>query len=532
MKVRAAVSLTCGLLTGILLTGSGVAWSQSAERNTRHALIIGIGLYADSNVTPLSGVKHDMLSARRMAAAMAVPAANIRELRDLDATRERIVTEISALHRRMREGDRVFLYFSGHGTRWFEDSVQRTGCTEGLLSSDSQVITNGDLAERLAPVAKLADKLVVFYDTCFSGGVAGAPFRTRVVRSGDQVITPKFTRNVAPEQCAVPANFQSRSLAGAMQQNRTAAQNVVHIAASQPDEASFDISTVGGLATAAWRDCLLGEARDSDDSGAVTIGEVTQCAQVKVNAARVGQTGISGQNFTVAGNLQFVPAWMAGSFVSPSPASTLTPTPMPGPGPGALPTAVTPSVSVQPPLAPALAPAPALKAKPADILAEVHGQRDGARQVVALARQARLKIGSDPLKLDITSASDGYLYIALAGSDGQSLYLLYPNALASNNRVRAGQKLVLPDPAWEIVAAGPPGLETLLVMVTDAPRELATLAAAREGPFLRTLMDGTGRVRLQALLGNGTPAAGCGKPGQATCSDAFGSVLLKIDTVP
>ena len=147
-------------------------------------------------------------------------------------------------------------------------------------------------------------------------------------------------------------------------------------------------------------------------------------------------------------------------------------------------------------------------------------------------RQPRLRIGVDALQLEVTPAHDGHLYVALAGSDGQSLVLLYPNELAPDNRVRAGQRVSLPGPGWEIVAGGPPGPETLLVMVSDAPRDLGRLAREPAGPFVKSLLDEAGRARLQGVLGNGTPSAGCGRAGAPSCSDAFGSALLQVETVP
>lgn len=468
------------------------AQAPQPERNTRHALLIGIGDYSDPEVPALKGTVHDMQSARRMARAMAVPESNVTLLRDRDATAERIRSELDALHRRMAEGDRVFVYYSGHGTRWQDPGNPRGACTEGLLASDGQVLTNTELGDRLAPLARRADKMLVFYDACFSGGLAEAPTRTRTLQLGSATVTPKFTRVGAPEACAQPSNFRTRSLTGALQQAQALPQNVVHVAASRPDEASFDSSAVGGFATVAWRDCLLGQARDLDGSGAITVDEVTQCAQAKVDTALAGQAGITGQRLTVAGNKGFVPAWMGAAFV-PAAATRV--------------------------------------ASPAEILNELHGQRDGARAVVATVRQPRLRIGTDALEIDITSARDGHLYVALAGSDGRSLYLLYPNDLARDNKVRAGQRVALPGAGWEVIAAGPPGPETLLVMVTDAPRDLSALGQEKAGPFMKTLLDAQGRSRLQAVLANGTPAPGCGKSGAASCSDAFGAALLQVQTV-
>ena len=195
MKALAAVALTA---LAAVLALPAPAQPLPAERNTRHALIIGVGDYIDPAVPPLKGVKHDMVSARRMAAAMAIPEANIRTLRDHEATAERIRGEIAALQSRMDDGDRVFIYYSGHGTRWFDEAVKADGCTEGLMAADGKVLTNVELGQRLAPLAMRADKMLVFYDACFSGGVAGAPFRTRSLNVGGAVVTPKFTRVGAP----------------------------------------------------------------------------------------------------------------------------------------------------------------------------------------------------------------------------------------------------------------------------------------------------------------------------------------------
>ena len=470
------------------------AQTPTAARQTRHALLIAIGDYADPAVEPLPGIEHDIASARRMAQAMAVPDSQLTVLRDRQATAQGIRDAISALQSRVQDGDRVFVYFSGHGTRWYDPAVPAGGCTEGLLAADGQVLGNTEMGARLAPLARRADKLLVFYDTCFSGGIAAAAAaaaaRTRTFAPGQAVVTPKFSSAGSPQACAQASNFRTRSLAQTLQQSQALPQNVVHVAASRPDELSFDSSTRGGYATAAWRDCLLGEARDLDGSGAITVDEVTQCAQAKVSAALAGQAGISGQRLTVAGNAAFVPAWMGGALETGARA-----------------------------------------ARPAEILTELHGQRDGARTVSAVARRGVLKIGVDPLQLDITPSRDGYLYIAQAGSDGRSLYLLYPNQLAADNRVRAGRALTLPAPGWEIVAAGPPGPETLLVMVTDAPRDLGGLATEAAGPFMKTLLDGKGRALLQGVLAGGTPAPGCGQAGKPGCSDAYGSALLRIETV-
>ena len=225
MKRGAALALAMlGMAGAVAQTPSTAASSVAVERQTRHALVIGIGEYADAEIPALKGIGHDINSARRMASAMGVPAANITVLRDRAATAERIRAEIDALNVRVRDGDRVFVYYSGHGTRWYDEVLKNDGCTEGLMASDGQVLSNVELGRRLAPLTQRADKMLVFYDACFSGGVAGAPLRTRSFSLGGEQITPKFTRAGAPELCAQPSNFRTRSLASMLQQLQTSSR--------------------------------------------------------------------------------------------------------------------------------------------------------------------------------------------------------------------------------------------------------------------------------------------------------------------
>ena len=83
-----ARALALAAWLGLLQGPAGTAGAQPlpAERQTRHALIIGIGEYADPEVPALRGIVHDVASARRMARAMAVPDAQVTLLRAKEAT--------------------------------------------------------------------------------------------------------------------------------------------------------------------------------------------------------------------------------------------------------------------------------------------------------------------------------------------------------------------------------------------------------------------------------------------------------------
>jgi hypothetical protein len=505
------------LVLAWVVGGPVAAWAQAlpapaAAAAQRHALIIAIGEYGDPTVPPLRGMGHDVASARRIAEALAVPAANTRLLRDHDATAAAIRFQIRSLGERVAPGDRVFVYYSGHGTRVAQAASAsaaaagpaggpgETTCTEGLLAADGRVLGNADLAEMLAPLARKADKLMVFYDACYSGGLATEAAKSRSLRSaggggaaGGEIVSPKFVRLGTPTACAEASNVRSRSLAVELGARQAWPDNVIHVAASRSDEVSFDSSYTGGYATMAWRDCLLGEARDIDGSGAVTMAEIGACAQLRLNRLLAGLPGISGQTLVLAGNVNIVPA----ATVPAAAPAAAAPGPAPSPGPAVA----------------------RVAASNAQVLAEVHAQRDAARSVEMRIARPRLVAGRDALGLELVSARAGHVYIALAHADGRGLTLLYPNALDDNNRIAAGVPLRLPGPKWAVLAQPPAGTETLLALVTDRPRDLNALLLdpdSRASPFMRSLVDARGRAVLHQVLVGG---------------EAFGAALAEVETV-
>ncbi len=197
------------------------AWASS-----NHALLIGISRYdPKTSATPLPGVPHDLESAARIAGALGVPRANIRVLSDSAATKTAIVNELQHLTARVSEGGRAMIYFSGHGTRWFDPTAK--GCVEGLYTYEGQVIVNREFAELAKKLGDKADKLIIMFDACHSEGVTSTG-RTRSV-SGD--LSPKFfvRANDSPESCSRPANQRTRSLFTESRLVGIHAENIIHI---------------------------------------------------------------------------------------------------------------------------------------------------------------------------------------------------------------------------------------------------------------------------------------------------------------
>ncbi len=124
--------------------------------------------------------------------------------------------------------------------------------------------------------------------------------------------------------------------------------------------------------------------------------------------------------------------------------------------------------------------------------------------------------------MTLTSSHDGHVYLVLLGSDRKSFYVLFPNGLDDDNRIRARQPLSLPRSDWALKAAGPPGLNHLLVLVTDTPRDLGALKIApptAAAPFTFALTDLPGRrALLDMMIGQGVTGR----------SESFGARLLSV----
>lgn len=486
-------------------TPAAAASAPSQPRAGRHALIIAIGDYINPAVPPLLGTDYDIDSASQMASAMQVPAQNIRVLRNREATAARIEQEIAELNRRTQPGDRVFFYFSGHGSRYFNTAASEQGCVEALLPTDNVPLTNGRIASLLKPIADKADKMFVFYDACHSGGILGKPLAVTRSLAGRRKLTPKFSPAGVADMCAKPANIKTRSLSSEAASAGALPQNIVMVSSSRPDEVSFDDEQGGGVATQAWRDCMLHDVKDLDQSGAISVNEIADCAQKQMESRFAGDKQFGVQHMILGGNAGFVPGWLAsGNAAHSQPGATLA--------------------GAAPPAGAALA----------DILA----QSDPRRKVIIGAPSKVLRIGKDALELTVTSSHDGHVYIVLLGSDNHSYYMLFPNERDRNNTIQAGQTLKLPRPQWRITAQGPAGTDRMLVVVSAAPRELSVLGDNKSGPFTYSLTDGAGRARLQWLLSTSAAAsqAEC-QPGAAArdavrCTDAYGAALAEFTELP
>ena len=554
LNMQAGASAVAGLSSGREASGNtaltlGVrSIPQMTPRINRHALIIGVGQYGDASVPPLPGTKLDRVSATQMAQAMQVPDSNIQYLQDEQATGENIRAALQSLTARVQDGDRVFIHYSGHGTRYNDPQVG--GCVEALLPYDGMskgTISNREVASLLSGITQKTDKLFVMYDACHSGGLVApsTAARTRGIANvnDEGALRPKFAG--ISEECGRPVNIKTRGLVSEQVSRGAVPQDIIHLSAARDNEISFDDEHKGGLATQYMRDCMLRDAKDLDGSGAINIDEIRQCAQDKINRRMQNDNNFKPHNLVLSGNPNFVPAWFSqGGAPATNVMTALAPADKP-----ATPNAATASVAapIAQPAAPAQPPvvtaqpsaAPAAQAQSGEkALLQMFDQRNAKRKVTVTLAKPDLVIGKDALEFSVQSDRAGYVYAALAGSDGKALYMLFPNDLDQNNRIEAGQTLKLPQGNWRIKSSGPAGTNHLLVMVADAPRDLTALGGRKSGPFLTSLNDAAGRAQLGALMTTSklvssqvclSAAAAKNNP---LCSDAYGASLVQVREVP
>lgn len=275
-RSAAGVSLAVTLLLSLLVCGSAPASAQAR----RHALLIGISDYEHSQVPDLEGPRNDVRSLERVL-RQDWGFDRIGTLVDRDATRDAILRAISALIEDTREGDHVFLYFSGHGTSFLNEdgesglTARLDPGTGGLYpvdldpraddAFDRLLVGRRDLRPLLKQLDRGRDVFVVF-DACYSENT----FRTN---SLGQLKFMPWTSEV-PEFGGGTIGIEPYPY-----------DNLVYLAASAEDELAWDIPkddlegkpTLDGLPHGALTDAMLRGlegAANTDGDDELTVQEL------------------------------------------------------------------------------------------------------------------------------------------------------------------------------------------------------------------------------------------------------------------
>lgn len=463
-----------------------------------HALVMGVSAYPRQ---PLQGVVRDVQNAQVLARQMNVPEANITVRTDRQLTLAGLLQSLTDLILRVKDGDRVFIYYSGHGSSY----VQGGRCEQGLVTFDMKTLSRQQFQELIKPAVDRASKAVVFLDTCFSGGVIErSGFGTRDLEGTARAKTIDLLTDADGTKCEQPVNVSSRQLGDPDAESAVFTPNYYFLGAAAANEAAIDGGAAfGGYATSAILRCTaMASGADGNGDGVITLEEAAACAQVSINQL-------------IADNRHRDPSF---------PFSAMTLTSGSGPGAGATPVAFANMAD---------APGESARIDSQALLETLQRGADDKHEVTIQPTRPSFKIGVDLLELKITSSRAGYLTLFSVGSSGK-IFRLLPNRYDTASRIGAGVPMTLPRPEWRLRSRGPAGVSRFLAIVSSTPDRFADVGLP-EGPF-SSMPNTVGGVR-RLVERTVAPAPDCAKPqrdfepvGNA-CTSAYGAGQASVHEV-
>lgn len=224
------------------------------------------------------------------------------------------------------------------------------------------------------------------------------------------------------------------------------------------------------------------------------------------------------------------------SSAPPTPVVTQA-SPAATPAPAAV--AVAPVVTPPPAVAPAPAPVPVVATPPV-----VEGPFDALREfdhivaaqtpgfgVEAAPIKPQFRIGKDRLAFTVKSAREGHVYVLLRSTEGEFMQL-FPNKMARNNRIKAGQTLNLPQSSWPMDVAGPAGTDHFLVIVSSQPRNFEKAGLKNDGGFGMYPKPDAALEIARRHTGPGSAFAGVPNcEGGGGCEDEYGAAKFSSEEI-
>jgi len=462
-----------------------------AARAENHALILWIGEYADPRAN-LPGIDKDAAAARVIMHNMGVADRNITELKNQQLNWAGLSKAFAGLTSRIHDGDKVILYYSGHGAQRTNSGAGKK-CSEGMVAQDVQLYFDRDLENDLQRLGAKASQVVMFNDSCFSGGAASTKGWDPSSR-----LVPKFfptpvgagkgaasAAGGAAYQCgeAVNKGFMTKNFEVVARQGA----NLLYLAAARDDEVSY-ASPDGSIATQAWAVCLANPATDTDHSGSISGSELQACAQATIDRNKLGVT----QHVSNTGNLALP---VAAVLAAPhAPAANLSASAAAAVAAASAANAAVAATAVNAPRA----------------LADIRAGADKALPVALKPARRSVHIAQDYLEFSVTTKTEGYLYILQVGSDGTTFNLLFPNKVDADNHLPAGTH-AFPRTSWRLRSAGPAGTDHLMAILSSTPKDFSQQMSAA-GPF-STAPATAGAAKTLVVVATGAATGANGRYG-------------------
>ena len=432
-----------------LLAAAVVPSPVSAEDR---ALIIGVNAYPHFPRSQLTGAVNDARAMQRLAQDVwGYQPGQIKLLLDEQATAGNILDAIDQwLVQGTSAGDRVLLYYSGHGYYTFDPNVPPgEGWRETIAPYDARpvgttianMIVDREIKQRLD---KLADRVVMFIaDACHSGTLwrdlgAAKPEQPSIVRSLLHEANP-----TTAFRGTSPAQFDARN---ARRTLLAPAGHLIAWSAVQPTElAEEDMALPDasrhGVFTRRFIEGLREKKADRNGDGAVSVMELYGYVSEHTGAYCASRYCRSGRMTPM---LEAPSRFVGLDLLTWRPRSAAAPVRTDPPKPPSQPTNVLPA-----------------------------GNAAGVK--LELLPEASARVGQRT-QMRITSAKPGWLILLDVRDDGRVVQLFPSQCARVDRQLRASAPLTMPDPSYGCAfTASEPGQGQIIAIVSEDNVQLADL---------------------------------------------------------
>jgi hypothetical protein len=173
---------------------------------------------------------------------------------------------------------------------------------------------------------------------------------------------------------------------------------------------------------------------------------------------------------------------------------------------------------------------PAASFDPLQVLQNIYQGRDGQQDVAVKVDKPQVRIGRDQLGFTITASKDGYAYVMVVGTGDRDFYMLFPNAVDSDNRITANTPLRVPN-RLPMMANGPPGTNHFVVIVSEQRREFSALRPRRKDVFEEFPAEVAAQLQQSSSERQPLFAGGVKCAEQTQCSQAYGAAEFSIEEI-
>lgn len=469
MQLRRPFTLAFGLVAGAIAACG--AMSTPAEAGQK-ALLVGIGAY--QNIRPLVGPPRDLVRMENfLKEHMGYRTDEIAVLKDSQATRKNLLRTMNNwLVRSTKPGDRVFIYYSGHGSQLPDDNNdEKDGLDETLSPIDTtkeggNQITDDEFG---AILAKISDReLTVIIDSCHSGTISRGAVPETASTSEDQArtfIPDLSTRGAGPSTDQVKAHRGEKSFL-------TADSKVRIWSAASANQFSWDTLN-GGVFTRNFINGVGKKLADKNKNGVVTHAELI--AYLREEAAEYCKTNARCSQLGFTPTLETHPSALSRAIVpvaaTPEGSEEAKPEPVAESKPEPAPTTAE--------TAPAK---PETAVASAAATAEVLVQSNDADVRIELEPGGVLRLGQE-FRISVTAKKPGQLILLDINSKGDVTQLI-PNEFmdrhGQSRELKPGHKITIPDDyyGFAFAAGDPVGKGQLLAIVTEDKVDVDQLLAA------------------------------------------------------